>query len=321
MAPLGDFTDIMITERRLEAEGVVSLRFTRVDGEPLPPWEPGAHVELRLPSGQIRQYSLCGEGTGDYRIAVLDQPGGRGGSREVHQQGQVGSVWAVRGPRNQFGLVEASDYLLVAGGIGITPILAMVNHLDEGGRSWRLAYGGRTRSSMAFLADLEHRDEVDVLPQDEHGLLDLETLLKSAGDGTAVYCCGPAPMITAIRDLGATHLPEGASLHTERFTPSGSDSDPTPVAASTSCGLLVKLQRSNREVRVAEGQSILDAVRTVVDVPSSCEEGFCGTCETRVLDGTPDHRDDFLTDDERDAGDTMMLCVSRAETPELTLDL
>lgn len=317
---MDDFTDIVITDRRSEAEGVVSLRFTRVDGEELPPWEPGAHVELRLPSGQIRQYSLCGQGSEDYRIAVLDQPGGRGGSREVHELGRPGNVWAARGPRNQFGLIEAEDYLLIAGGIGITPILPMINRLEEMGRPWRLAYGGRSRSSMAFLAELEHRDQVEVLPQDEHGHLDLETLLKATGRATAVYCCGPAPMITAMRDLEATHMPQGASLHTERFTAGGSAISP-PVLQTPGCGLLVKLKRSNQEVQVLEGQSILDAVRAVVDVPSSCEEGFCGTCETRVLGGTPDHRDEFLADDERESGETMMLCVSRAETPELTLDL
>lgn len=320
--------DVMITNRDPEADDVVSLTLRRVDREPLPHWDPGAHIDLILPGGIIRQYSLCGDPTDHdtYRIAVLRQPLGKGGSVAVHEQMQVGSSAMISAPRNKFPLISADSYLLVAGGIGITPLLAMARELDRSGRSWRLIYGGRTRGSMAFQEALGEFGSVELIPEDEYGLLDLETIAKSAAPGSAVYCCGPEIMINTFASF-CTALPSAVSFHSEQF----SKSEPAAAAlggAESSgngvgdCPFRVVMSKSGQTITVGPGQSILEAARAVQPrLASSCEEGHCGTCETTVLAGLPDHRDEFLTDDEQDANETMMICVSRSLSEELELDL
>jgi ferredoxin-NADP reductase len=303
--------ELLVDRKEKVADGVVTLTLRAPGGEPLPPWEPGAHIDLRLPGEVVRQYSLCGspEDTSAYQVAVLRETDGRGGSAYVHDSLLVGDRVRVDGPRNHFPLVDAERYLFLAGGIGITPILPMLDRVAAAGREWQLVYGGRTRASMAFTEDLtRHGDRVSLRPQDEHGLLDLPTLLATARPGTAVYCCGPEPLLAAVEALGP------ADLRVERFTPQADNGPRTAFE--------VELAGSGRVLPVPADRSILEVVEEAgVQVLSSCREGTCGTCETGVLGGTPDHRDSVLTADERLENEVMMLCVSRACSPRLVLDL
>ncbi|NDZ77895.1 oxidoreductase [Streptomyces sp. SID10853] len=304
---------LLITERAVEADGVVRLRLASASGEPLDAWAPGAHLDLVLPSGLVRQYSLCGDPADRtaYTVATRLIEDGRGGSREVHEQLHEGAEIEIRGPRNRFPLVEAASYVFVAGGIGITPVLPMVRAAEAAGARWRLVYCGRTRASMPFLAEAESlaggdQGRVTVVPQDELG----HPVLDFAGDppGTAYYCCGPEGLLAAV----TAALPAGAALHLERFAPQ--------AQAADSGGFDVELLRSGRTVAVAPGSTVLAAVRAEVpDVPYSCEQGFCGTCQQRVVAGEIDHRDELLTDAERDG--SMLICVSRARGGRLVLDL
>ncbi|WP_297651065.1 PDR/VanB family oxidoreductase [Pseudonocardia sp.] len=299
-------TTAVVGDRHEAADGVVVLTL-RGD---LPPWEPGAHVDLVTPEGP-RQYSLCGDPAdeGVWRIGVLREPDGRGGSAFVHDELLPGATVRVRGPRNHFPLLPSPSYLFIAGGIGITPLLPMI---DAAGADWRLVYGGRTRTSMAFLDALQPDPRVTVAPQDETGLLDLDALLGEPRADTLVYCCGPEPLLAAVEERCAS-WPAG-SLRVERFAPK-------PVAgASTS--FEVELTQSGVTLTVPADRSILDVVEEAgVTVLSSCSEGTCGTCETAVLDGEIDHRDSVLTTDEQSEGDCMMICVSRASCARLVLDL
>lgn len=299
------------------ADGVVTLTLSRPDGHPLPPWRPGAHVDLILGAAPTRQYSLCGDPDDptSYRVGILHAPDGRGGSRYVHEQLRVGDSVEIRGPRNNFALVAAPRYLFIAGGIGITPMLPMIAAAERAGADWQLVYGGRTRASMAFLDELaRYGSRVTVRPQDEAGLLDLERLLGVPEPDTLVYCCGPEPLLAAVEDrCGAW---PSQALHIERFTPRPARA---PVRAEP---FEVVLQRSGLALTVPPERSILDVVEQAgVGVLSSCAEGTCGTCETAVLDGEPDHLDSVLTADERKSHCAMMICVSRACGPRLVLDL
>lgn len=304
---------LLLDSKETIADGVVLLTLREPDGLPLPAWTPGAHVDLVLADGLIRQYSLCGDpsDTSVMRVAVLREQPGRGGSRHVHDELAAGQRIEVLGPRNHFPLVEAARYLFIAGGIGITPILPMVEQVAAAGQDWRLVYGGRTRASMAFLAELERHGNVEIRPQDEFGLLDLPALFADLDDDTAVYCCGPEPLLAAVEQHRTT-----GSLHVERFAPkAGADAGPRGEFE-------VELAQTGGVVRIPADRSILEVLEeSGVPVLSSCQEGTCGTCETPVLSGTPDHRDSLLTDDERQQGDVMMICVSRACSDRLVLDL
>ncbi|TQM45036.1 PDR/VanB family oxidoreductase [Pseudonocardia cypriaca] len=314
---MDDVVSLQVVAKTAEADGVVSLTLARPDGRRLPDWTPGAHVDLVLPTGITRQYSLCGDrwDAHTYRVAVLREPDGRGGSAFVHEVLAPGDVVGVGGPRNNFPLVPSASYLFVAGGIGITPLLPMIHQADLLGADWRLLYGGRSRRSMAFLDELSaHGDRVQAVPQDEHGLLDLAGFLGEPRPGVRVYCCGPAPLLAAIERACAGWPPH--TLHLERFVAPerGAPARPGPFT--------VELARSGVVVDVRPGVSVLDAVRAVgVDVLSSCRQGTCGTCETTVLAGRPDHRDSILADHERAAGDCMFPCVSRSCDDRLVLDL
>ncbi|MEU8676004.1 PDR/VanB family oxidoreductase [Streptomyces sp. NPDC048560] len=303
---------LLVTEREPVADGVVRLRLA---GEDLPAWQPGAHLDLVLPSGLVRQYSLCGDPADRdaYTVAPRLVEDGRGGSREVHTHLHEGTEVRARGPRNRFPLVEAPAYVFVAGGIGITPILPMLRAVAASGADWRLLYGGRTRASLPFLDEIEKLGadggRVTVVAEDEAGRPDAAAALAQAAPGTAVYVCGPGPLMDAV----AAALPDGCSLHLERFT-AATGADP----AATSFD--VELRRSGSTVRVEAGRSVLAAVREALPyVPYSCEQGFCGTCRQRVLEGAIDHRDELLTDAERE--DSMLLCVSRCRGDRLVLDL
>jgi ferredoxin-NADP reductase len=316
---------LLVAEVRPEADGVLALRLVRPDGLQLPAWSAGAHLDVVLPSGLIRQYSLCGDpqdGKG-FRIAVLREADGRGGSREIHDTALAGLEIGVRGPRNHFPLVEAQQYLFLAGGIGITPILAMARDASRRGVPWRLVYGGRTRATMAFVGELQDLPggRVDIHPQDEHGLLPLDRLLGETGTGTAVYCCGPEPMVRAVEEISARSLPPVA-LHVERFSAASGPRVPPPAAAEDSDEFEVELRRSGVVLSVPADRTLLEVVRDVVpDAPYSCEEGFCGACETVVLEGVPLHNDTILTDQDRESCSMMMICVGRSRSPRLVLDL
>ncbi|MER6997859.1 PDR/VanB family oxidoreductase [Streptomyces sp. NPDC000410] len=292
---------VLVTERTSPAEGVVQLR---LEGDGLPAWEPGAHLDLVLPSGLVRQYSLCGDPADarTYTIATRVIEDGRGGSREVAQQLHEGTEVEIRGPRNRFPLVEAASYVFVAGGIGITPILPMVRAARAAGADWRLLYCGRDRASMPFLDEAEKLGADVVL-----GPPDLGYLAELPAE-SVVYCCGPEGLMDAV----AGALPEGRELRLERFT-AASD-------AASGGAFEVELRRLGRTITVPADRSVLAAVRDELpDLAYSCEQGFCGTCQQRVLEGEIDHRDELLTDTERD--DSMLICVSRCRGDRLVLDL
>jgi ferredoxin-NADP reductase len=309
---------LLVTSITWEAAGVLSLQLERPDGGTLPEWAPGAHVDVRWQPGLERQYSLCGDPAdrSRWQLAVLKETRGRGGSAYVHEQLRPGDLVLVRGPRNHFPLAGADEYLFIAGGIGITPILPMIAEASATDRRWRLAYGGRQRASMAFLGQLrQYGSKVMIHPEDECGLLPLESLLAEARPGTLVYCCGPEPLLAAA-EARCTGWPEG-SFHCERFAPRPAVSEGRPERE-----FVVVLQRSQLELTVPPTESILEVIKQAgVGPPFSCEEGTCGTCETTIIEGVADHRDSLLTEAERAAGQTMMICVSRALSDRLVLDM
>ncbi|GAA3795224.1 PDR/VanB family oxidoreductase [Streptomyces phyllanthi] len=312
---------LVVLSRRNVADGVVSLELGPRPGEPpLPHWEPGAHIDVVLPTGVTRQYSLCGptDDTTRWRVAVLYEPDGRGGSRWIHDNVREGGELRVRGPRNNFPLRPAARYRFIGGGIGITPLLPMIAEAEAEGADWSLLHGGRTRSSMAFLSELEcYGERVTVRPQDEYGLLDLAAFLGDPDPSELVYCCGPAGLIDAVEAHCASR-PAG-SLHVERFA-AVAQGDSTDGTAEQP--VEVELRASGVTLTVPPELSVLKALEKAgVTVLSSCEEGICGSCETAVLEGEVDHRDSLLTDDERAANDTMLICVSRARGGRLVLDL
>ncbi|MFF9110500.1 MULTISPECIES: PDR/VanB family oxidoreductase [unclassified Streptomyces] len=306
--------DLLVRRMTWEAEGVLSVDLVDPAGKPLPGWAPGAHLDLHV-GGFVRQYSLCGdpEETGVYRIAVLDEPASRGGSRHVHTRLRPGERVRVAGPRNHFALEPAASYVFVAGGIGITPILAMARRADRDGIPFRLVHGGRSRASMAFGGELAALTggEVTLVPQDEQGHIDLDAALAGLPADALVYVCGPEPLLTAVQERCPRE-----QLRLERFA--------APVVERTGDGTAfeVECRRSGLTVTVDADTSVLDAVEAAgVSVPSSCRDGICGTCETRVLAGTPEHRDFLLSETEHAANATMMICVSRCASDRLVLDL
>lgn len=286
------------------------------DGEP--GWEPGAHLEILTPAGP-RQYSLCGPASEPTRrIAVLREPDGRGGSAWMHGL-RAGEVLQTAGPRNHFALEPAGSYVFVAGGIGITPILAMVERAHAAGIPWRLHYGGRTRTSMAYLERLlgEHAHLVAVTPQDTDGHIDLCAAVDRIPADALVYACGPGPLLDAVEaELAGRGLTD--RLRTERFSPRDT---PSPTGDAP---FEVELGDGGPTLSVPAGTSLLDVLTEAgVDVLSSCAEGTCGTCETPVLAGEVDHRDSILTPAERARHDVMFVCCSRAAPgcSRLVLDL
>lgn len=314
--------DVRVRAIRLEAEGVVSVELVDPSGRALPPWEAGAHIDLVLPSGIIRQYSLCGASEDCYRIAVLREADGRGGSMEVHDSALVGRTLKMRGPRNHFPLEPAPSYLFIAGGIGVTPILAMARSMDDAA-DYRVVYGGRTRPGMALLEELKEvaGDRLEVAPQDEVGLIDLDRALREAKPGTAVYCCGPAPLLEAVENA-VEGLPDLGSLHVERFAAAPGKADPEGAESAAGGAFEVELAGSGEVLEVGPDDNLMEVIRAVrPDLLSSCEEGFCGTCETKVLAGEPEHHDTILSERERAEGKSMMICVGRSKSPRLVLDL
>lgn len=300
-----------------EADGVTSVTLVDPDGGALPTWEPGAHVALHLPGGLTREYSLCSDpsDTSRWTVAVLRVEKSRGGSLHVHDKLSVGALIEVDGPRSAFALDESAQrHVLVAGGVGVTPIVAMMRRLEQTGCEWTMLYAGRSRRTMAFADEIATFPAATIHADDEQGgLPDLPTLLGGLSAGAVVYCCGPAPLLDAV----AAAMPPEATLRTERFAA------PEIIApAGGDTAFDVVLNRTGERVPVSPDQSVLDALLDAgLDLPSSCTEGICGTCEVGVVKGDVDHRDFLLGEAEHAANKTMFPCVSRCRSAELVLDL
>jgi ferredoxin-NADP reductase len=305
---------------RHEAARVLSIELVPVEGTVFPPFTPGAHIDLHLPNGITRSYSLVNspDESARYVIGVLDDAKSRGGSRYVHEQLRCGTTIQIGKPRNNFALDEqASGTVLVAGGIGITPMLCMYRRLRQTRKNACLVYCARTRAQAAFLDELAAlRGDVILHFDDEHDgrPFDLAAFLAQQPAGVHAYCCGPGAMLSAF-EAGCA-VAGIRNVHIERFAAN------LPVADTQQPGYSVTLARSGRELVVPAGKALLDVLLEAgVDVEYSCREGLCGACETRVLSGCPDHHDSVLTQSERAAGKVMMICVSRAKSESLTLDL
>jgi ferredoxin-NADP reductase len=307
--------DVVVASRQRAADGVEVFEFAHPFGLALPTWRPGAHIDVLLPVGE-RQYSLFGAPTDPtWRIGVLRETAGRGGSAWLHDSVAVGDTLRVRGPSNHFAFEPAAGtrYQFIAGGIGITPLKSMLDAARDAGVEYSLAYAGRSRATMAALDELEtaHPGRVSVFAADEGARLDVAELFGSLDPETAVYCCGPTRLNDAVEAASA-----GFALHLERFEAKVLG-DPVFTRSFE-----VELALSGETVTVAPEQSILSAVEDAgVLVLSSCREGTCGTCETIVLDGEVDHRDSILSPAEQASNSVMYICVSRAACPKLVLEL
>ena len=303
------------------AQDIVRLRLAAPDGRPMPRWSPGSHIDVACgDTGLSRQYSLCGdpEEAGTLDIAVLRDPQSRGGSAWVHGRVKVGDRLHIRGPRNHFRLDEGAGHLVfIAGGIGVTPIMAMARRARMLGIDYRLHYCGRSRATMAFVDELsaQHGERLHLHVSSEGSRLDLAALLATPVEGAQVYACGPLRMLEALEEACA-HWPED-SLKMEHFESTLGTLDPAKEHAFE-----VELKDSGLTLPVRADQTLLAALRAAnIDVQSDCEEGLCGSCEVRVISGEVDHRDMVLTRAEREAGQRMMSCCSRACGTRLVLEL
>ncbi|BBZ31240.1 ferredoxin (plasmid) [Mycolicibacterium madagascariense] len=307
-----------VTRREVLTPEVVLLELSHPMGEALPEWAPGAHVDLVLPDAVTRQYSLCGDpaNRSTYRVAVFLEPQSRGGSSYIHHSLRTGDQLGIRGPRNHFKFVPGKKVLFIAGGIGITPLIPMMAAATDAGIEWELHYGGRSRNTMAFRDELAARfgdHRTTFIPQDEAGLIDLAALLGSPDPDTVVYCCGPEPLLDAVEAKCAT-WPKGA-LHIERFTAKA-------VVGAQNEAFEVELAVTGDVLSIPADRSILDVLDDHdVPVASSCRDGTCGSCETVVLNGQPDHRDSVLSEEEQASNETMLVCVSRSRSARLVLEL
>ncbi|MDB5937732.1 MAG: oxidoreductase [Polaromonas sp.] len=313
-----DFFSVRVVRKEAVAQGIYLFELRHPDGESLPAFTPGAHLTVQVPSGARRNYSLCSDpaDTGHYQIAVKRDEAGRGGSVSMADDVQVGQLLQVSWPRNNFGLAErATDFIFVAGGIGITPILSMMRHLKNTGNDrFKLYYCTRDAGSTAFLAHLQSEFPGQVQIHHDNGdmdqALDLWPVFEKPG-AAHVYCCGPRGLMDSVEDMSG-HWPSG-SVHFESF---GVDAK----AFAEDKPFDVRLARTGATVHVGAGQSILEALRGAgLRVPSSCESGTCGSCKTRLVSGDVEHRDMVLLEEER--LEHIMVCVSRAKSGELVLDL
>ena len=307
---------VRLTKIEYAARDTNLYTFERLDGGLLPGAAPGAHIGLHLPNAVERQYSLVESGTElkRYVIGVKRDQASRGGSAYLHERLRVGAVVDIDPPRNNFPLREDAEIsVLIAGGIGVTPIWSMVRRLTELGREWRLFYSARSREDAAFAEALAVQPRAALHFDDEAGtLLPLAEIVTAAPEGAHLYCCGPAPMLKAFEDACRERASE--TVHVEYFTPR--------FEAAEEGGFTVALARSGREFAIPAGKSILKVLQEAgVPVTSSCEEGVCAACETRVLEGIPDHRDAILSEAERAANETMFICCSGARSERLVLDL
>jgi ferredoxin-NADP reductase len=312
-----DDVRVRVTAARQVAERVRELVLAPVNGAPLPGWTPGAHVDVVLADDLVRSYSLCSApGDDTWRIAVLEEIDGRGGSRHVHHAVAVGDELVTSAPRNDFELVLGDrPVLLVSGGIGVTPLLPMAAAADAAGADWRMLHLARSEEAAAYVDELAaYGDRVLRHVDTDGGPIDLPTTLDELGGAAAdIYACGPTPLLTALEEYAASR--PGTHLVVERFAGTGD-------AVRVGDHAFVVEIADGTEVHVAADQTVLEALSAAgIRVLSSCQEGVCGTCETAVLEGEPDHRDHVLSDEERASGEMMMPCVSRCRGARIVLDL
>jgi ferredoxin-NADP reductase len=313
--------ELIVASTRSEAEGIVSLELRSADAQPLPLFTAGAHIDLKLSVDLIRSYSLSNDPAerDRYVLAVNNEPNGRGGSRHIHEKLRPGHRVKSSAPRNLFELNEHAPHsVLIGGGIGITPLKSMVARLRTIGASWKLLYCTRSRETTAFLYELEQiakeqPERIKLHFDDEAGRRpDLRTLVEDEPKESHFYCCGPLPMLAAFKEA-ASSIPQDR-LHTEYFAAN--------KCASEDSHFKVVLHRSKKEIDLLPGQSILDALLAAdVAVPFSCSEGICGSCEVKVLEGIPDHRDQVLCASDRATNERMLVCCSRSKSAVLVLDL
>lgn len=315
---MADIITLRVTAREEQGDGVVLLTLGSATGEELPPFSAGAHLDLHLTEGLVRQYSLCGDPRDRhcYRLGILHSPTSRGGSTAAWAL-QVGDEVQVSAPRNLFPLAdEGENLLLVGGGIGITPLLAMAHALHLADRRFALHYCGRSRQSMAFLAELATapwRGRVTLHISDEGSRLDPDALFAGASDGSHLYACGPEGLMRALTDAAERAGLAADCVHQESFTPAA------PCGGES---FEVSIPDLDVTVQVDESQSIVQALAQAgVRVKVSCEQGICGTCLANVLEGTPDHRDRYLTDEEKADNDQIILCCSRARSARLVIEV
>ncbi len=314
---------VRVARKSFEAEGICSFELVSADGEPLPAFSAGAHVDVQLPGGLTRQYSLCNDPaeTHRYLIAVLRDPASRGGSLAMHEAVKEGDALTISTPKNHFALAhEAGSHLLLAGGIGVTPLLCMAERLANIGASFEMHYCTRSRPRTAFVERIArsafaprvkfHHD--DGAPEQR---LDIAALLAEHPAGRHFYVCGPKGFMDAVLGTARSEGWPESQLHYEFFS-----ADVAPVAGDAS--FEVQLASSGRIVVVPADRSIVQALAEAgVTVATSCEQGVCGTCLTRVIEGEPEHRDLYLTPEEQAAGDQVLPCCSRARSARLVLDL
>jgi tetrachlorobenzoquinone reductase len=309
--------EVRVTAIRYAARDTHLYEFTRLDGKPMPAYQPGAHIDLHLPNGILRQYSLIDAEPDPrtYTIGVKRDPASRGGSRYVHDELAVGKTLKISAPRNNFALVEnAAHVVLIAGGIGITPIWCMVQRLAKLGRPWTLHYACRSRADTAFLAALEQMKGAHFHFDDEMGgkFLDVGAVVAAAPADAHLYCCGPTPMLKAFETATANRPRE--QVHIEYFT--------AKQEAAKAGGFTVELARSGKEFVIPEGKTILQVLLDAgIDVDYSCELGICGACEQRVISGIPEHRDAILTEEEQASNTKVMICCAGCKSERLVLDL
>jgi ferredoxin-NADP reductase len=310
--------DLVVDGYEVVADDVVSVTLVHPDGDTLPAWTPGAHIDLILTPEITRQYSLCSSPADPHRftVGILDAPQSRGGSRFVHEHMSKGSTVRIRGPRNHFPLIASPRYIFIAGGIGITPMLPMIAEAQAAGAEWTLLYGGRSENSMAFTDELRsYGERVTLLPGNDVAVMSaaLDERIGTPAPETLVYTCGPEGLLSAVEQR-CSSWPSG-SLHLERFS-----AKPTEGAVDTAFDVI--LARTGITITVPADRSIFDAVQDHgISVLGSCHEGICGTCETVIIEGEGDHRDSVLNDEEKASNETMMICVSRCRSGSITLDL
>lgn len=314
---IDELIDVRLTGIRYAARDTHIFELRKTDGSALPEVEPGAHIDIHLPNNLIRQYSLLRAGAAltAYSIGVKRDPNSRGGSVFMHDHLRVGSPLKISRPRNHFALhLDAAANVLLAGGIGITPLYCMANRLCEMNKPWSLFYAARTRADAAFLEELEPHENVTFHFDDEQAgnTFDIGEIIRNAPVSSHFYCCGPTPMIKAF-EAAARDVPS-ERVHVEHFTAAS--------APAVDGGFVVELARSKREFSIPPGKTILEVlVAAGVQVPHSCESGVCGSCETKILMGQADHRDSILDERERSEGRTMMICCSGSKSERLVLDL
>ncbi len=323
MIDLNDVMEVRVARRTEEAGGVVSLELAHAGGAELPPFQPGAHIDVHIPGGYVRQYSLCNPAneTKRYVIAVLRDAQSRGGSAALHDIVREGEALRISAPRNHFPMHAGAHHsLLFAGGIGVTPMLCMAEQLHREGRPFTLHYCARSQDRMAFHDAISESGWADnVLLHFDDGAagqkLDLQLALNTASADTHLYVCGPQGYMDAVLEQARAGGWSADRLHYEYFKAEA-------VHKESDCAFEVEIASTGTVVIVPADKSIAMVLNEHgFNVSMSCEQGVCGTCVTKVLSGLPDHRDSFLTSEEREANDQMTPCCSRSKSPRLVVDL